>query len=66
MDEVAMTQYIADTFAGVETTTAYSYTFFFYDSERKLPFATLASVDNEYDRCASYLSHPASFPGWIT
>jgi Family of unknown function (DUF6194) len=49
MDEVAVTHYITDTFVGVETTTAYDYTFFFYSSERKLPFATLATVDNEYD-----------------
>lgn len=60
MDEVAMTQYITNTFANVETTTAYSYTFFFYDSERKLPFATLASVDNEYDR-VSNLDRPGVF-----
>jgi len=60
MDEAAMTQYITASFAGVETTTAYSYTFFFYDSERKLPFATLASVDNEYDR-VSNLDRPGVF-----
>jgi hypothetical protein len=60
MDEAGMIQYITHTFAGVETTTAYSYTFFFYDSERKLPFATLASVDNEYDR-VSHLDRPGVF-----
>ena len=60
MDEAAMTQYITDTFAGVETTTAYSYTFFFYGPERTLPFATLATVDNEYDR-VSNLDRPGVF-----
>ncbi len=60
MDEAAMTHYITESFAGVETTTAYSYTFFFYGPERKLPFATLASVDNEYDR-VSNLDRPGVF-----
>ncbi len=60
MDEAAVTQYLMDTFAGVETTTAYGYTFFFYGQERKLPFATLASTDNEYDR-VSKLDRPGVF-----
>lgn len=60
MDEVAITRYIADTFAGVETTTAYGYTFFFYASERKMPFATLAIADNEYDRISN-LDRPGVF-----
>lgn len=60
MDEAALTQYITDTFAGVETTTAYTYTFFFYGPDRKLPFATLATVDNEYDR-VSKLDRPGVF-----
>jgi hypothetical protein len=60
MDEAALTQYITETFAGVETTTAYDYTFFFYGSERKLPFATLAIVDNAYDR-VSNLDRPGVF-----
>ena len=60
MDEVEVTQYITDTFADVETTTAYDYTFFFYSSERKLPFATLATVDNEYDSISN-LSRPGVF-----
>ena len=37
-------------FEGVETATAQGYTFFFYGPDRKLPFATLATQDNEYDR----------------
>ena len=60
MDAVAMTHYITDTFADVETTTAYDYTFFFYSSERKLPFATLVTVDNEYDSISN-LSRPGVF-----
>ena len=60
MDEAALIQYITDTFADVETTPAYDYTFFFYRSERKLPFATLAIVDNDYDR-VSNLDRPGVF-----
>jgi hypothetical protein len=50
MDATEVTDYICKAFPGVETTTAYSYTFFFYGSERMLPFATLATADNEHDR----------------
>lgn len=60
MNETAVTHYITETFADVETSTAYDYTFFFYRSERKLPFATLATVDNEYDR-VSNLDRPGVF-----
>lgn len=60
MDEAAITHYITDTFAGVETSTAMGYTFFFYGSERKFPFATLATEDNEYDR-VSHLDRPSVF-----
>lgn len=60
MDESASNQYITATFADVETTTAYDYTFFFYRSERMLPFATLATVDHEYDR-VSNLNRPGVF-----
>jgi hypothetical protein len=60
MDDMAVTQYIATTFADVEITTAYDYSFFFYRSERKMPFATLATVDNEYDSISN-LSRPGVF-----
>jgi hypothetical protein len=50
MDAAEITAYIRDTFPGVETTEAYGYTFFFYGSERVLPFATMAMADNEHDR----------------
>jgi hypothetical protein len=53
MDEVAIEKYITASFAGVETTTAFGYTFFFYGDERRLPFATLAAADNDYDRISN-------------
>jgi len=43
MNESSVVDYITNTFPGVETTTAYGYIFFFYRSERMLPFATLIS-----------------------
>jgi hypothetical protein len=52
MDEIVMTQYILDTFADVETSNAFGYTFFFYRAERRLPFATLAIKDDEWDRAS--------------
>jgi len=55
-----MTRYIMETFAGVETSTAMGYTFFFFGAERKLPFATLATSDNDYDR-VSKLDRPGVF-----
>ena len=60
MDETSITQYILDTFAKVEMTTAQGYTFFFYGSDHKLPFVTLATQDDEYDR-ASNLDRDAVF-----
>jgi hypothetical protein len=52
MDANEVTTYIREAFPGVETTEAY-YTFFFYGSERMLPFATLATADNEHDRVSN-------------
>jgi hypothetical protein len=60
MDEAAITDYILHTFAGVETAAAMGYTFFFYGSDHKVPFVTLATEDNEYDR-ASDLNRPAVY-----
>ncbi len=60
MDEASVIHYITNTFAGVETTTAYDYIFFFYGPDRKLPFATLANTDNEYDQ-VSNLNRPSVF-----
>jgi hypothetical protein len=50
MDAIEVADYIREAFPGVETTEAYTYTFFFYGAERMLPFATLATADNEHDR----------------
>lgn len=60
MDESAVVDYITKTFPDVETTEAFGYTFFFYKTERKLPFATLANSDNEYDRISN-LDRPGVF-----
>ena len=60
MREQDIARYITDTFAGVEEAENFGYTFFFYGSDHKLPFATLASSDNEYDR-VSALDRPDVF-----
>jgi hypothetical protein len=60
MNESSVGDYITKTFPGVETTTAFGYTFFFYRSERKLPFATLISSDQDYDRLSN-LDRPGVF-----
>jgi len=60
MNESSVVDYITKTFPEVETSTAFGYTFFFYKSERKLPFATLISSDQDYDR-VSNLDRPEVF-----
>jgi hypothetical protein len=60
MDETAIAKYIADTFEGVETIDHLGYTFFFYGSDRMLPFATIAHTGNEYER-VSDLDRPGVF-----
>ena len=60
MDESSMVAYITKTFPDVETTNAFGYTFFFYRSERVLPFATLIASDQEYDRFSN-LDRPGVF-----
>ncbi len=60
MDESSVVDYIMKTFPGVETTTAFGYTFFFYQSERILPFATLISSDQDHDRISN-LDRPGVF-----
>lgn len=60
MHESSVADYITNTFPGVETTTNFGYTFFFYGSDHMLPFATLASSDNEYDRISN-LDRPGVF-----
>jgi hypothetical protein len=60
MTESSVIDYITQTFPSVETTENFGYTFFFYRSERKFPFATLASSDNEYDSI-SHLDRPGVY-----
>lgn len=60
MNEAEITRYIVETFTGVETDTSTPDTFFFYDTERRLPFATLVTRDNAYDS-VSNLNRPGVF-----
>jgi len=50
MDEHEFAQYLLDTFDDVQTTEGLTYRFFFAGEERRLPFATMALDDAEYDR----------------
>jgi hypothetical protein len=59
MDEAAITRYITDTFAGVEVVVALGASFYFYDAERKFPFATL--VTDDHHEQASNLNRPSVF-----
>ncbi len=60
MTDASITRYITGTFPNVETAENFGYTFFFYGAERMLPFATLATADNDYDR-VSNLDRPGVF-----
>ena len=60
MDETSVVNYITETFPGVESTTNFGYTFFFYRSDHILPFATLISSDQDYDRFSN-LDRPGVF-----
>ena len=60
MDEAAVAKYITETFPGVETTTNFGYIFFFYKTDHMVPFATIASSDNEYERISN-LDRPGVF-----
>ena len=60
MNEASVADYITKTFLGVETITNFGYTFFFYGSDHRLPFATLASSDNDYERISN-LDRPGVF-----
>ena len=59
MNEASITQYIVDTFDGIETVTVDGNTFFFYDPDRKFPLATLVTNDL-YER-VSNLDRPSVF-----
>ena len=60
MNESSIVDDIMKTFSEVETTTAFGYTFFFYKSDHILPFATLISSDQDYDRISN-LDRPGVF-----
>lgn len=60
MDERSMSDYIINTFADIQITENFGYTFFFYGENRRLAFATLSSADNEYDRISN-LDRPGVF-----
>lgn len=60
MDQTTVEKYILNSFEGVETTTAFGYTMFFYRSDHRLPFATMISSDTDYDR-ASNLNRPGVY-----
>ena len=65
MDEASITQYITDTFDGVDIVVALDASFFFYnpdrepEPDRRFPFATLVTNDN-HDQ-ASNLNRPSVF-----
>jgi hypothetical protein len=60
MDEASITQYITDTFDDIQLATTEGVTFFFYGLDRKFPFTTLVTKDNDYDR-VSNLDRPSVF-----
>lgn len=60
MNEQEIMAYLTQTFPEVETQENFGYTFFFYKSERVLPFATLITADNEYDTISN-LNRPGVY-----
>jgi hypothetical protein len=59
MDETSLTQYIIDTFGGVDTVVADGNTFFMYDPDGMFPMATL--MINDVNDQASNLDRPGVF-----
>ena len=53
IDESFVTSYITSTFENVKTTVNLGYTFFIYHDDDMLPFATIASTGNEYERISN-------------
>ena len=53
IDESFITSYITSTFENVETSINLGYTFFFYSDDHMLPFATIASTGNEYEKISN-------------
>ena len=60
IDESSITSYITSTFENVKTTVNLGYTFFIYRDDDMLPFATIASTGNEYEK-ASNLDRPGVY-----
>lgn len=60
MDEAAITRYLTDTFDDVQLQGIEGWTFFFYGTDRFMPFATLGTQDDAYDR-ASDLNRASVF-----
>ncbi|MEO7540109.1 MAG: DUF6194 family protein [Pyrinomonadaceae bacterium] len=59
MDETAITKYILETLDGVQVATDSGNSFFFYDTENKIPFVTIVT-NNHYDD-VSDLDRPGVF-----
>lgn len=53
MNEDELLHYITDTFAGVETASAFGCTMFFHGPDRLMPFATVADSDSDHDRVSN-------------
>ncbi len=60
IDESFLTSYIASTFENVESSTNLGYVFFFYRDDHMVPFATIASSGNEYEK-VSRLDRPGVY-----
>jgi len=60
MDESAIAQYILNGLPNVQTSENFGYQFFFFGDDHRMPFATIASSDNDYDR-VSDLDRPGVF-----
>ncbi len=60
MDEFAIARYVLDTFPNVQTSENFGYSFFFFGDNHRLPFATIASSDNECET-VSKLDRPGVF-----
>ena len=53
IDESFITNYITSTFENVKATVNLGYTFFIYRDDDMIPFATIASTGNEYEKISN-------------
>lgn len=60
MDEASLARYILETFDDAHQVAAEGVSFFFRGPDRKFPFATIVTRDNDFDR-ASNLDRPGVF-----